>query len=306
MEIRTNRSRDLQETRIIPPADRPRLPRKKIAQKIGRSPIGGRGFASALSMVGKLSGCLLVIIVMLSIYIFATTSKRFNLRQVAFYGYKKLNPKQLEKVIRQDFPANILRLDLRRLKERLQKETWVRQVEIRRILPSDLIIYVQERIPSVILEMNGELMVADRDGTVLDKYEPRYGKLDMPVFKGVLGEDPENYRMYQEENTARISRALIMLSEIESGCPAYVRNISEVDISDRNNLKILLVDDTTEIYLGEKDYRKRFCTLMSNLSQYRELKNKYHDIPLVDMRFDGQIVYRLGRPDAEYSEKAGN
>jgi cell division protein FtsQ len=261
---------------------------------------------SALRTMGKIGAFLLMIALLLSIFVYAYTSEKFNLRKVTFYGCSEMNPGRLEKIIRKDFPANVLRIDLRRLKERLEKETWVQQVEIRRILPSDLVIYVQERLPSVILEMHGELMIADRDGRMLDKYEPRYGRLDVPVFKGVLGKDTENYGMYQEENSARIRQALAMLSEIESGCPRHSRNISEVDISDRNNLKILLVDETAEIYLGEKDYQKRFCTLMNNLGQYQELKNQYTEIPSVDMRFDGQIVYRLGRPDTKYPEKAGN
>jgi cell division septal protein FtsQ len=160
------------------------------------------------------------------------------------------------------------------------------------------VIYVKERIPSVILEMRGELMLADDDGVLLDKYDPKYGNLDVPVFKGVLGEDAESYRMYQDENTARIHVALRMLSDLESGSPLYGKNISEVDISDKNNLKVLLVDDTAEVLLGERDYLKRFRTLMSNLDQYRELKSQYNDIASVDLRFDGQIVYRPRRTAA--------
>jgi cell division protein FtsQ len=268
--------------------------------------MGGRRFVSALRTLGRIGAFLAMIALLLSVFVYAYTSERFNLRKVTFYGCSEVNPKRLEKIIRQDFPSNILKIDLRKLKERLEKETWVQQVEIRRILPSELVIYVQERVPSVILEMQGELMIADKDGRMLDKYEPRYGRLDVPVFKGVLGKSMESYRMEQQENSARIGQALTLLSEIESGCPMHSRSISEIDISDRNNLKILLVDDTAEIYLGEKDYRKRFCTLMSNLNQYQELKNQYTDIPAVDMRFDGQIVYRLGPRNARFSEKAGN
>jgi len=307
MEIRTNRIRDAQQgPRVIPPPDRPRHARRRNAQKLGKGPIAGRRFRSTLKVLGKIGAFLLMAACLLSIFVYAYTSERFKLRNVTFYGCREVNPKRLERIIRQDFPPNILRIDLRLLKERLEKETWVQKVEIRRVLPSDLVIYVQERLPSVILELQGELMIADKDGWMLDKYEPRYGKLDMPVFKGLLGENAEHYRMYQEENTARIRQALNMLSDIDSGCSSYTRNISEVDLSDRNNLKILLVDDTAEIYLGERDYKKRFCTLMSNLNQYQELKDQYTEIPSVDMRFDGQIVYRLGRAKVEDPEKAGN
>jgi cell division protein FtsQ len=306
MEIKTNRPQEAQNARIVPPPDKARHPRKKNTQRLGKSPIAGRHFVSTLKTLWKIGVSLLVVASLLSIFVYAYTSDKFNLSNITFHGCKEVKPNRLEKIIRTDFPANILQIDLRALKERLEKETWIQRVEIRRVLPSDIILYIQERTPSVILEMHGELMIADVDGTMLDRYEPRYGKLDMPVFKGILGEDVKNYRLNQRENAARIRQALNMMSEIDSGCPRYMRNISEVDISESKNLKILLVDDTAEIYLGEKDYGKRFCTLMSNLGQYEELKNQYNDIPSVDLRFDGQIVYRLGRADSEYSKKVGN
>ena len=229
-----------------------------------------------------------------------TLRRNSTFEHVTFYGCKELNPKQLEVIIRQDFPANILRIDLEQLKKRLEKETWIKAVEIRRVLPSDLIIYVQERTPSVILELHGELMVADKDGIMLGQYDPRFGKLDVPVFKGVLG-----------ERCRRLSGCIRKRIRRESGRDSQccrksnpdrrsaTQKISEVDISDPENLKILLVDDTAEVYLGEKDYLKRFQTLMNNLGEYQELKDQNNEIESIDLRFDGQIVYRRRPKSAE-------
>ncbi len=80
---------------------------------------------------------------MLSVFVYAYTSEKFNLRHVTFYGCREINQKEMEGIIRQDFPANILRIDLQKLQERLEKETWAKHVEIRRVLPSDLIIYIR-------------------------------------------------------------------------------------------------------------------------------------------------------------------
>jgi cell division septal protein FtsQ len=314
MEIKTQRAREIQTSRIIPPPDKARH-RKKANQKLGKGRIAGRRFVSALQTLGKVGAFLLLVVFMLSVFVYAYTSEKFNLRTIRVFGCKELDPKHLEAIVREDFPANILRIDLQQLKNRLEKETWAKNVEIRRVLPSDLMIRVEERTPSVILEMHGELMVADRDGTMLGRYDPRFGKLDVPVFRGALGDDAEAYRLYQEENAARICQALVMLSDIESGLPQYTQKISEVDISDRNNLKILLVDDPAEVCLGEKDYLKRFRKLVNNMSEYRKLKDQYNEIASIDLRFDNQIVYRPRRAVDESlknktarleSSKAGN
>ncbi len=291
MEIRTTRSREALNTRVVPPPDKGQYARRKAVRKFGKNQVSRRRFVSALRIMGKAGAFLLIAAFILSVFVYAYTSEKFNLRNVTFYGCKELNARELEEVIRQDFPANILRIDLEKLKERLERETWTKRVEIRRVLPSDLIIYVEERTPSVILELQGELMVADSDGTLLGRYDPRFGKLDVPVFKGVLGDDADSYRLYPDENAARIHQGLVMLAQIESGLPHATRNISEVDISDPENLKILLVDDTAEVYLGEKDYLKRFSALMNNLGEYQKLKDQYTEFVSIDMRYDNQIVY---------------
>jgi cell division protein FtsQ len=299
MEIKTHRSREASGTRAVPPPDKGQPARRKAGRKIGQNRVAGRRFVSVLKVLGKVAAFLLILAFMLSAFIYAYTSEKFNLRNVTFYGCRELNQKAMEGIIRQDFPANILRIDLQKLQERLEKETWAKHVEIRRVLPSDLIIYIQERTPSVIFELRGELMIADGEGTLLGRYDPRFGKLDVPVFKGVLGEDAESYKLYKEENAVRIRQGLVMLSQIESGLPRSTVKISEVDISDPENLKILLVDDTAEVYLGDKDYLKRFSTLMSNLGEYQKLKDQYTEFVSIDMRFDNQIVYRPRRENAQ-------
>ena len=304
MEIKTgNKSREEINARIVLPADTGRRQHKKATNKLGTGHVAGRRLVAALKTLGKLGAFLLMLSFMLSVFVYAYTSDKFNLHRIAFYGCKEVDPKRLESIVRQNFPANILRINLGGLQARLEQVPWVKSVAIRRVLPSDLIIYIQERTPSVIVEFSSELMLADRDGIMLDRYDPKYGKLDVPVFKGVLGEDAESYRLYQEENSARIRQGLQMLSEIESGSPQETRKISEVDISDRENLKILLVDDTAEVYLGEKDYWKRFRSLMDNMQQYQELKDKYSEIESIDLRFEGNIIYHPRHASAERKSK---
>jgi|WetSurMetagenome_2_1015567.scaffolds.fasta_scaffold31477_3 cell division septal protein FtsQ len=295
MEIKTNQSREVESAGIIPPPDKSQR-RKKGTQKPANSPVAGRRFILALKSLGRFCAFLLTVSFLLSIFVYAFTSDKFNLREIKFTGCKELDPQKLEAIIRQNFPPNLLKIDLRQLKKLLEGEAWVKQVAIRRVLPSELIIYIEERIPAVILEMQGELLVADEDGILLNCYESRFGKLDKPVFRGVMGENMKDYRLYQEGNSARIRKALAMLKEIENGSPEDAKKISEVDISDRENLKILLVDDTVddtvEVYLGDKDYLKRFRTLMDNMGIYRELKEQKNDIASIDLRLENKILYQ--------------
>lgn len=290
MEIKTNKSRDVRSPRVVPPPDKAR-PRKKASQKLGNGHAASHRMAAVLKFLGRFGTVVLLAAFMISVFVHAFSSDKFNLRNIRINGCKQLDAEQLREVIHREFPANLLQIDLQQVKQRLEKETWAKQVELRRILPSDLIIDITERIPTVTLEMNGELMVADEEGILLGKYDPQLGKLDVPVFKGILGDEPETYQLYQEENAARIRQGMLMLSEIASGSPQYSKIISEVDISDRNNLKFLLVDDTAEVYIGNKNYLERFQKFVNNPNEYQKLKTQYNQIDVIDLRFDHKIVY---------------
>jgi cell division septal protein FtsQ len=296
MEINTNRPREKRDPDPGPVPEKSRYLRRKAPQKLRKSYIASGRMMAVLKTIGQTILFLILGVSLAAASYYAYSSHQLDVRTITYYGCRHLDPQVLERIIRQDFPANVLRIDLQELRARLEQETWVRSVELRRVLPSDLVIRVEERIPSVILEMDGDLMLADDNGILLDKYDIKYGKLDVPVFKGTLGNNIQEYRASQQENSERIAIALKFLSDLDSESPLYTKNISEVDISDKNNLKLLLVDDTAEIILGEKDYLKRFKTLLSNLDQYQELKTQYSDIASVDLRFDGQIVYRPRRP----------
>ena len=264
--------------------------RRKTVQRAYRSL--PRRLVSVLPVLGQLTLLALLAAFFASLRHYVYTSENFNLRSVTFEGCKQLNTKALEQKIRRSSRKNLLKIDLKELRSLVEAEPWVKQAEIRRILPSDLVIYVEERVPSVILEIKGALMLADDEGALLDKFDTRYGKIDVPVFRGFLGNNPESYKLHQEENSARVQLGRRMLAELEDGSSAFAGSISEVDLSDANDVKLLLVDDTAEIHMGDADFLKRFRTLMSNMSQYQELKAQYNEIASIDLRFDGQIIYR--------------
>jgi cell division protein FtsQ len=289
MEIHTkHEEREVRE----PPPEKARYLRRKTVQKVRRTPWAGRLLLRGLKALALAAAVVLAVVVTAILFRDAVSSGGFSLKTVTIGGAAHADVAGLESIIRRDFPANVLGMDLGQVRRRLEREAWVERAEVRRVLPSDLVIRIRERVPEVIFELSGELMLADRTGILLDRYGPKYGKLDLPVFKGMTGDDPAGYRAHQQENSARIMLGRKMLEELEAGSPAFVRNISEVDLSDPADVKLLLVDDTAEILLGDRDFLKRFLTLMANLAQYRELQAQYQEIASVDLRYEGQIIYR--------------
>lgn len=296
MEIKTGRSHNDQDSpAVVVPPDKGRPASKKTAPRFQRSRRVAARLLTALKLVGVVCALVLAIATALSAYRYAAASNMLTLSKVDIIGCKRLDPARLEAIVRQSFPSNLLRIDLDTLRSRLEKESWVRKVEIRRILPASLKIYVQERAPSVIGEIGGELELLDNEGVLLDHYEPSYGKLDVPVFSGLLGDSVEAYRVLQEENSARVRLGIQLLADLEAGTPDCTRAISEVDLSDPGNIKILMVDDNAEVFLGDRDFGKRFQAF---LTEYPQAKSQYGEMTSVNLRFFPDIVYNPKHPPA--------
>jgi cell division protein FtsQ len=294
MEIRTNATpqRDPADEAPAPPGEKNRYLRRKPSQSLRRSQVLGRRLSAIVPIVGKgllVAGMAACVVALLG---HAFTSDRFRVTTIRISGTAHAPAERLQEAVRRTVPGNLLTADLRGIQSLVESDPWVRRAEVRRVLPSTLAVRIEERVPSTILEIERELQIADAEGVILDRYDSKYGKLDVPVFRGLLGDSPANYRLYQEENSARVRMGRGMLEELESGSPAFTRAISEVDLSDTANVRILLVDDPAEISLGDRAFLKRFRAFMSNLDEYQKLRGTYAEIASIDLRFDGQIIYR--------------
>jgi len=295
---RTHSEPDDAQSVVIPP-DKGRPARKKTAQKPQRGRhVAGR-LLSALRLLGYGAAVALAIMASFYVYRYADASDILGARNIEIEGCKHLHPVDLEKIIRQKIPSNILRIDLGMLRERLEQEAWIRRVEIRRVLPSSLKIYIEERVPSVIGEIGGELQLLDSEGILLQAYDPDAEKLDAPVFSGLSGDNPDAYRVLQEDNSARVRLGVQVLADLAHGATDLTRAVSEIDLSDLGNVKILLVNDTAEIYLGDHDFLKRFQAF---IAQYDDVKSQYGEMASVNLRFFPDIIYNPKIPSGAKPE----
>lgn len=299
MEIRTTRTAASEQGGATSEPESNRYLRRRVPQKVRKSHRLGRLFLQSVRIGLKLGALAVAIALVAAAVHWALRSESFALRAVTVRGCRQADPRVIEGIIRGSFQGNLLTMDLPEVRRKVEAQTWVRSATVRRILPSEIAVNVEERIPSVILELKGELMIADREGILLDRYDEKQGRLDTPVFCGMAGAGVAGYRARQEENSNRVRLGLRVLGELEAGSADYVRNISEIDLSDMQNVRLLLVNDTAEILLGDRDFLGRFQKLMNNMAQYREVKERFIEIAWVDLRYDTQIVYMPRKESAE-------
>lgn len=211
----------------------------------------------------------------------------FRLREIHFAGLKHVDVKELEQLIRGHFPENVLAVDLDDLRALVESEGWVDSAVVRRKLPDEIFVYVKERQPSAVAVIDGEMRVVDAQGVVLAPNGPRFQNLDRPIVKGLQNVARENAKA---ENADRMKAYLKILSELEQADAGYPRSISEIDVSDPQRVAVVPNVDPVQVYLGDRDFARRYKTFLSRLDLYRELKSQHGSIESVDVTYDDKII----------------
>jgi cell division protein FtsQ len=69
----------------------------------------------------------------------------------------------------------------------------------------------------------------------------------------------------------------------------YVKQLSEVDLSDPENVKVTANDPggTMVVHLGAQDFLPRYKLYVAHIAEWRQ---QFQNVQSVDLRFEGQVV----------------
>ena len=88
---------------------------------------------------------------------------------------------------------------------------------------------------------------------------------------------------------ARMKSYNELVRELDSSGAHYSQELSEVDISDPEDVKVLAADANGEVlvHLGSGNYLQRYKTYVTHVQQWRQ---QFDKLESVDLRYDGQII----------------
>jgi cell division protein FtsQ len=86
-----------------------------------------------------------------------------------------------------------------------------------------------------------------------------------------------------------------LVHDLDSGGAQYSKDLSEVDVSDLENLKVRVNDPQGDVLveLGASDYLKRYQTYVSHVQEWRQ---QFQKLESVNLRYDNQVIVN---PDME-------
>lgn len=213
--------------------------------------------------------------------------EEFRLREIRFQGAQRLSTENVDNLIRTALPGNLLAIDLDRVRALVEGEDWVKSAVARRRLPDRIEIFVTEREPVAVAEIDGDLHVVDETGLALAPFGSDFQNLDRPLVKGLKSLALENAA---PDNLTRMRTYLRIIRELDEADPDFARSISEIDVSDPRRVAVVPTREPVPVVLGEDDFARRYRIFLSGLDYYQELKELHGAIESVDVTLDDKII----------------
>ena len=210
----------------------------------------------------------------------------FGVDRILVRGNERLSQGEVLAVLVGLRGESLVWTDLDRWRQRLLASPWVREAALRRSLPSTVEVVVWERQPIAISRLNDDMYLVDERGTIIDQYGPQYEDLDLPIVDGLAA--GSRTAAGPMTDTARAELAARVINALK-GKPDVARRLSQVDVSDLRNARVILSGDAAVISLGDEQF-------LARLESYLDLAPALHDrvaeIDHVDVRFENRIYVR--------------
>jgi cell division protein FtsQ len=221
-----------------------------------------------------------------ALYHYGEHSWRFRVDSsddIEITGLQNVSRYQILEVMGGDIGRNIFFVPLSERKQTLEKIPWVESASVMRFVPNRLRIEIHERTPVAFARVGSKIMLIDPVGTLMDLPAAGKKKYSFPVILGMNLGEPASTR------AARMKIYNDLVSQLDAGGTHYSQELSEVDLTDGEDVKVLPSDPQGEVlvHLGSSNYLERYKVYVSHVREWRQ---QFDKLESVDLRYDGQII----------------
>jgi cell division protein FtsQ len=237
-------------------------------------------------------------------YSYGMTSWRFRIQSsdaVEITGVKNASRAHVMEVAGADIGRNIFFVPLDERKKQLEQIPWVEQASVMRLLPNRIAVTIHERTPVAFAQIGSRISLIDANGVVMGLPADRKTKYSFPVIRGITETEPLSSRAAAMKIYNRLVSELGSTdsdSAGASGSPNYVKQLSEVDLSDPENVKVTANDPggTMVVHLGAQGFLPRYKLYVSHIGEWRQ---QFQNVQSVDLRYEGQVIVNPDKPASE-------
>ena len=203
-------------------------------------------------------------------------------------GNSHLTRAQLLSIFGGDVERNIFNVSLPERRVQLERLPWVEHATVMRLLPNRMRVSIVERTPVAFVRQGNHIGLVDANGVLLDMPTdaPANTHYSFPVVTGISAGDPLSVRAARMKIYARFT------SELDASGEKISQELSEVDLSNPEDVKALIPDHSSEVlvHFGEENFLDRYRKYQAHLAEWR---TQYPRLSSVDMRYERQAVLEM-------------
>ena len=197
-------------------------------------------------------------------------------------GNDRLSEGEILELVEVKQATNILTLDLDETKRKLLRSAWVKDVEVKRMLPATLTLEIVERTPVAVAALS-ELYLLAEDGTILDQLPPFYDMGKLILVRGLA----DGGGVVSTERAALAGRMAESLLADER----LWLWISELDVSGgSDSVTLRLRDSPLAVLVSEATMMPRLSEVVPLLEGIEE---RLPRMEVLDLRFVNRVYVRL-------------
>ncbi len=228
------------------------------------------------------------------LYHYGERSWRFRVESsdnIEVTGMQNVTKAQIMEVMGADIGRNIFFIPLAQQKAQLEQIPWVESASVMRFVPNRLKVEIHERTPVAFARVGPRMSLIDAGGTLMELAPKR--RYSFPVILGMNPGEPLSTRAPRMKTYAE------MVRDLDSGGARYSQDLSEVDLTDLEDVKVRVNDPAGDVlvHLGSSDYLRRYKIYVTHAQGWR---HQFQKLESVDLRYDNQIIVN---PEVQRSAK---
>jgi len=203
-------------------------------------------------------------------------------------GNSQLTREDLLSVFGSDIGRNVFFIPLPTRRTELERIPWVEHATVMRLLPNQLRVSVRERTPIAFVRVGDQVKLVDAAGVILSMPPSMMAArhFSFPVVTGINPGDAlsvrgPRMRLYQR-----------FIADLDSSGDKISSNLSEIDLSDPEDVRATLPAGSTDMLLhfGDEKFLTRYRTYQVHLAEWQQ---QYPHLASVDLRYDTQVVLKM-------------